>query len=106
MKKFKKLVLTATALAALAVGGSALAQAQVAKTVTQTTLQHQRVEPSKPGDPADGPDGERQDQANNGEHQDQAAAQEGTETQGEDRGTDQGPNAEEGPGEVGAQADD
>jgi hypothetical protein len=106
MKRFKKPVLTAAALAALAVGGSALSRAQVAKTVTQTKVHHQRVEPSKPGDPTDGQDGERQDQGNDGEHQDQSAAQEGAETKGEDHGADQGPSVEEGPGEVGAHADD
>jgi hypothetical protein len=88
MKRYKKLVLTVAALAALTVGGSAFAQAQVAKTVTQTTVQHQPVEPTKPGDPADGQDTLRQSQGNDGEHQ------------------DQGSNVEEGPGEVGDPADD
>ncbi|MFN8164209.1 MAG: hypothetical protein U0R26_10385 [Solirubrobacterales bacterium] len=124
MKRFKKLVLTVAALAALAVGGSAFAQAQFAKNVAMTTVLHRQIEPSTPGDRADteagagrdqSKDGERADRGADGEHQDQGSAavdqetagtHEGTEAQGEDHGADQGPNVEEGPGEVGAQADD
>lgn len=55
MKRFKKLALTAAALAALAVGGAAFAQAQSAGTAPQTQVQTHEVETGTPGDPADAP---------------------------------------------------
>ncbi|HMJ71931.1 MAG TPA: hypothetical protein VK471_01055 [Solirubrobacterales bacterium] len=50
MRKLKKLVLMSAALAALAVGGAAFAQAQSAGTVAKVTVQHSKGETSAPGD--------------------------------------------------------
>jgi hypothetical protein len=50
MKRVRKLVLTATALVALAVGGAAFAQAQNASTVVKPTVQHSQAESTTPGD--------------------------------------------------------
>jgi uncharacterized iron-regulated membrane protein len=50
MRKLRKLVLTTAALAALAVGGAAFAQAQNAGTVAKVTVQQPRAETSGPGD--------------------------------------------------------
>jgi hypothetical protein len=53
MKRFKKLTLTVVALAALAVGGAAFAQAQNVGTVAKTQLETRSVETGAPADPAD-----------------------------------------------------
>jgi len=50
MRKLKKLVLMSAALAALAVGGAAFAQAQSAGTVAKVTVQQSKGETSAPGD--------------------------------------------------------
>lgn len=50
MKKLKKLVLMTAALAALAVGGAAFAQAQSAGTAAKVTMQQPKGETSAPGD--------------------------------------------------------
>jgi hypothetical protein len=50
MKRVRKLVLTATALIALAVGGAAFAQAQNASTVVKPTVQHSQAGSTTPGD--------------------------------------------------------
>lgn len=65
MKRFKRILLTVTALAALAVGGAAFAQAQNAGTVTQTTLEKKSgaAEVGTPGDPADAPSAEDRSEA-------------------------------------------
>jgi uncharacterized low-complexity protein len=66
MSKFRKLVVTVGALAVLAVGGAAFAQAQNSSAVTPT--QQSTGESTSPGDPADGQAGDhdqgRSDQGN------------------------------------------
>lgn len=50
MRKLRKLALMTAALAALAVGGAAFAQAQSAGTVAQVTVQQPKGETSAPGE--------------------------------------------------------
>jgi hypothetical protein len=57
MSKFRKLVVTVGALAVLAVGGAAFAQAQNSSVVTPT--QQSTGESASPGDPADGQAGDQ-----------------------------------------------
>ncbi|HET8565894.1 MAG TPA: hypothetical protein VFL77_05420 [Solirubrobacterales bacterium] len=59
MKRFKRLMLTVAALAALAVGGAAFAQAQNAGSVAKTQVETRSVETNSPADPADGPTADR-----------------------------------------------
>ncbi len=61
MKRFRKLTLTIAALCALAVGGAAFAQAQNSGSSTPAG---QSREVSTPGDPADAPSAEDQQEAN------------------------------------------
>ncbi|HVO53326.1 MAG TPA: hypothetical protein VMT37_02830 [Solirubrobacterales bacterium] len=63
MNRFKKLALTIAALAALAVGGAAFAQAQNAGTAAPTQVQTRSVETGTPGDPADAPSAEDRSEA-------------------------------------------
>jgi hypothetical protein len=50
MRKMKKLILTTAALAALAVGGAAFAQAQNAAAPAKLVVQHAQGETGAPGD--------------------------------------------------------
>ena len=50
MRKMKKLVLTTTALVALAIGGAAFAQAQNAGTVAKVSVQQPQAKTNAPGD--------------------------------------------------------
>jgi hypothetical protein len=50
MNRFKKLALTAAALAALAVGGAAFAQAQSGGSGTQAPTEQSAADPASPGD--------------------------------------------------------
>jgi hypothetical protein len=83
MNRFKKLALTATALAALAVGGAAFAQAQNAGSAAQAPTQQSVGEPTSPGDAdnvQEGPQG--QDGQRGQDHDEPAgAAGGGQETQ-------------------------
>ena len=63
MSKLKKLVVTVAALAALAIGGAAFAQAQNSGTATQVPTHRSAGEvdaPEGPHDQADGPDTDRE----------------------------------------------
>src|SRR5262249_13068235 len=77
MKRFKKLLLTVAALAALAVGGAAFAQAQSAGTAPQTQVETRAVETGTPGDPADAPSAEDRAEADGAEAGEQEDAPEG-----------------------------
>jgi hypothetical protein len=91
MKKVRKLVLTTTALVALAVGGAAFAQAQSAGTVAKVSVQQPQAESTMPGDTDNvqsgdqsGPDQGGQAGEQNGSDQGQAGEQEsGSESQSE-----------------------
>jgi hypothetical protein len=78
MSKLRKLVLTAAALAALAVGGAAFANAQNAAVATQVPTHQSTVDLPEPGDT---PDAARV-AGHSGEHEDggQAGASHDTET--------------------------
>lgn len=67
MRKLRKLVLTTAALAALAVGGAAFAQAQSAGTAVQATVQQPKGETSAPGD-TDGVQSGDQSESEQGHH--------------------------------------
>jgi outer membrane murein-binding lipoprotein Lpp len=67
MRKLKKLILTAVALAALAIGGAAFANAQNAAVATQVPTRQSAADVLTPGDTPDSlseddaPDGARED---------------------------------------------
>jgi hypothetical protein len=73
MSKFRKVALTIAALAALAVGGAAFAQAQNAGTATQPPVHRNAGDVRTPGDPVDAPDAA--DQGTAGEQEDAAGDQ-------------------------------
>jgi hypothetical protein len=107
MKRFKKLVLTAAALAALAVGGAAFAQAQNAGTVTKSQVQTRSVETGTRGDPADAPGVTDREQADGNEAADQESGPEKGEkadAPGEKESPDS-PDDQRGPDDQGGQSD-
>jgi hypothetical protein len=108
MKKFKKLALTVAALAALAIGGAAFAQAQSAGTAAQTEVQTRSVETGTPGDPADAPSAEDQTQAD-GEGADgqEAGAQDKADQPdaAAEKDSPDGPNDQETADDLGSQGD-
>jgi len=99
MKKMKKLVLTTTALVALAVGGAAFAQAQSAGTVAKVTVQQPQAESTMPGDTDNvqsgdqsGPDQEGQAGDQSESDQGQAGEQESGSEAPESASESDGPN--------------
>ncbi|MDX6601343.1 MAG: hypothetical protein QOF13_545 [Solirubrobacterales bacterium] len=77
MSKLRKLVVTVGALAALAVGGAAFAQAQNASTVTKVPTQQSTGEATSPGDTDNVQAGDQgaSDQGSKADAQDSAAEQ-------------------------------
>jgi hypothetical protein len=104
MKRFKKLALTVAALAALAVGGAAFAQAQNAGTVANTQVQTRSVETGTPGDPADVSGAADQGQAGEESGTEQAEKADQADSPGEKDSPD-GPNDQQGPDDQGGQSD-
>jgi hypothetical protein len=90
MKKFKRLAVTVAALAALAVGGAAFAQAQNA-TVASTPSHQSAGEQASPGDPADS------DQGGKADSRGSAAEPAGEQNDGPDSASEG--DAPEGPGD-------
>jgi hypothetical protein len=99
MKKVRKLVLTATALVALAVGGAAFAQAQSSGTVAKVSVQQPQAESTMPGDTDNvhsgdqsGPDQGGQAGEQNGSDQGQAGEQESGSEAPESSSSSDGPS--------------
>jgi hypothetical protein len=99
MKKIRKLVLTTAALAALAVGGAAFAQAQSSGTVSKVTVQQPQTETTTPGDTDNvqsgdqsGPDQGGQAGDQNESDQGQAGEQESASEAPESASDSDGPN--------------
>lgn len=121
MKKFRKLALTVAALAALAVGGAAFAQAQNAGTVANTKVETRSVETGTPGDPADASGATDREQADGGTAGEESGSEQADRNEAGDqesspekadsahspgeKDTPDGPNDQQGPGEQSGQSD-
>jgi hypothetical protein len=108
MKRFKRLALTVAALAALAVGGAAFAQAQNAGTVANTQVETRSVETGTPTDPADGPGATDQNKADGnvaGEQEDGPEAKADKPDAAGEKDSPDGPNDQQGQNDHGGQED-
>ncbi|HEY8810405.1 MAG TPA: hypothetical protein VIM28_10330 [Solirubrobacterales bacterium] len=76
MRKLRKLVLMTAALAALAVGGAAFAQAQNAGTVAKVTVQQPKGETSAPGDTDGAQSGDQSESEQGGQTGEQESGEE------------------------------
>lgn len=108
MKRFKRLALTVAALAALAVGGAAFAQAQNAGTVASTRVETRSIETGAPADPADGPGATDQSEAGGNraveQENDSESKADKPDSAGEKDSPD-GPSDQQGPDDNGGQGD-
>jgi len=87
MRKLRRLALTAAALAALAVGGAAFAQAQNAGNPAEVTVQQPMGETSAPGD-TDGVQSRDQGGLDGGSQADERGSEEGSRAEAPDSSTE------------------